>query len=62
MIGRDYIAVRRLSTKEDVTLAEPGATCENVPEGSLGWLLDRGWIKPAPGSLAPRLGRKPRKE
>jgi hypothetical protein len=62
MNGRDYVAVRRLSTKQDTTLAAPGDTCENVPEDSLGWLLDRGWIKPAPGSMAPRLGRKPRKE
>lgn len=48
MKGADYIALRRLSTKDDRTLAMPGETCERVPESSLPWLLASGKIAPAP--------------
>lgn len=44
MTGADYIATARLSTKADETLAEPGQTCELVPETSLPWLLEQGLI------------------
>lgn len=44
--GRQYRAVRRLSTKGDLTLAEPGETCERVPTESLPWLLSDGKIVP----------------
>jgi len=44
--GRQYRAVRRLSTKGDLTLAEPGETCERVPPQSLQWLLNEGKIVP----------------
>jgi len=44
--GRQYRAVRRLSTKGDLTLAEPGETCERVPPESLSWLLSEGKIVP----------------
>lgn len=44
--GRQYRAVRRLSTKGDLTLAEPGETCERVPAESLPWLLSEGKIVP----------------
>lgn len=46
MNGNDYIAVRRLSDKQGRTLADVGETCERVPAESLGWLAERGWIKP----------------
>lgn len=29
--GSDYRALRRLSTKDDTTIAEVGETCERVP-------------------------------
>lgn len=44
--GENYVAQRRLSTKDNKTLAEVGDTCERVPEGSLPWLIERGWIVP----------------
>lgn len=44
--GGQYVAQRRLSTKDNKTLAEVGDTCERVPEGSLPWLIERGWIVP----------------
>lgn len=34
--GKDYIALRRLSNAENVTLAEVGQTCERVPAGKHG--------------------------
>lgn len=37
--GTDFRALRRLSTKDDVTLALPGETCERVPVVSLAPLL-----------------------
>lgn len=37
--GKDYRAVRRLSTRDDQTLALPGETCERVPASSLPALL-----------------------
>lgn len=45
--GKDYLALRRLSTKDDQTLAEVGATCERVPVESLAALLASGKIEPA---------------
>lgn len=39
MIGSDYRARARLSTKDDVTLAEAGEPCTRVPESSLPLLL-----------------------
>lgn len=45
--GRTYVALRRLSTKADETLAEVGETCERVPASSLPWLLASGKIAPA---------------
>lgn len=42
--GRNYVAVVRLSTKDDTTLAEPGATCERIPDTSLPWLIEQGLI------------------
>ncbi len=47
LVGSDYVAVVRLSTKDNRSLALPGERCDNVPPGSLGWLLDRGKIKKA---------------
>lgn len=41
MSGGDFVAVVRLSTKANVTLALPGETCERVPAASLEW-LERG--------------------
>ena len=45
--GKDFRAVRRLSTKDDVTLAKAGDTCEKVPAESLPALLASGKIQPA---------------
>lgn len=45
--GRSFVAVVRLSTKGNRTLALPGQTCEHVPEASLSGLLRGGRIKPA---------------
>lgn len=46
MNGHDYIAVRRLSTRDDTTLALPGETCERIPVASLPALLASGKIRP----------------
>ena len=43
--GRHYRALRRLSTKDDQTLALPGQTCERVPASSLAPLLASGKIE-----------------
>ena len=47
LVGSDYTATVRLSTKDNRTLALPGESCEDVPTVSLGWLLARGKIKEA---------------
>jgi hypothetical protein len=57
--GTDFRALRRLSTKDDVTLAEIGETCERVPVASLAPLLASGKIErivtePVPRRKAPR--------
>ena len=44
--GRNYRALRRLSTREDLTLAEAGETCDRVPQSSLPVLLRTGKIAP----------------
>lgn len=44
--GKDFRARVRLSTKADVTLAEPGETCERVAAASLPGLLAGGSIEP----------------
>lgn len=55
MTGKDFIALRRLSTKADETLALPGETCERVPDTSLPALLASGKIRavePSDGGVA----------
>ena len=47
MPSSDYIAVRRISTRDDVTLAEVGEACDRVPAEALGWLEDSGAIRAA---------------
>lgn len=47
LAGDDFVAVRRLSTKDDETLAMPGERCERVPAASLPALLAAGKIRPA---------------
>jgi hypothetical protein len=47
MKGSDYVAVVRLSNAVNKTLAQPGERCDQVPEASLGWLLEQGLIAPA---------------
>ena len=42
MNGKDFIALRRLSDKDDNTLADVGETCERVPAVSLPSLLANG--------------------
>ncbi len=44
MKGQEYVAIRRLSTKADATLADVGETCERVPVESLPMLLASGKI------------------
>lgn len=47
--GRDFIALRRLSDRDDNTLADVGQTCERVPAKDLPALLGNGTkIKLAP--------------
>lgn len=64
MKSADYIAVVRLTTKDEKVLAMPGKSCERVPEASLPWLLADGLIrpakdeKPAPKSAGRTKGRK----
>lgn len=43
--GKDFRARVRLSTKADLTLAEPGETCERVATASLAGLLAGGHIE-----------------
>ena len=44
MNGVDYVALRRLSTRDDETLAVVGETCDRVPASSLPGLLASGKI------------------
>lgn len=48
LTGRDYIAVVRISTKADETLAEIGERCDRVPVESLIWLDESGAIRYEP--------------
>lgn len=60
--GKDFIALRRLSDKENNTIAEVGQTCERVPAGRFGGtasdalrkLLNSGKIAPAPEPIKGR--------
>jgi len=69
--GKDFVAVRRLSTKANKTLAVVGETCERVsaeylrlgmdPDAGLAGLEASGKIKRAPKAIpkpAPRLARR----
>jgi hypothetical protein len=47
MNGANFIAVRRIHTKGNVTLAAVGATCERVPVEALAGLEARGAIQRA---------------
>ncbi len=47
LVGSDYVAMVRLSTKDNRTVADVGQTCENVPVVSLEWLARAGKIKKA---------------
>jgi len=55
--GKNFRAVRRLSTAADETLADEGQTCERVPVESLAPLLASGHIEPA-NRLAERARRR----
>lgn len=44
--GLLFVAVRRVSDINNVTLALPGETCERVLASDLDWLLDMGAVKP----------------
>lgn len=50
--GADFRALRRLSTKDNLTLAEVGQSCARVPASSLAALLASGKIAP----IAPAAG------
>ena len=58
MHGKDYRALRRLSTKADRTLADVGDTCEKVPKESLPALLASGKIEPAVNRRDPDVERR----
>lgn len=45
MTGKDFVALVRLSNKENVTVADVGETCERVLASSLPWLLEHGHIR-----------------
>ncbi len=47
LVGSDYVAMVRLSTKDNRTVALPGEGCDKVPTVSLSWLLRSGKIKKA---------------
>ncbi len=47
LVGADYVAVVRLSSKDNRSLALPGQGCDDVPTASLGWLLRSGKIRKA---------------
>jgi len=57
MKGKDYIALRELSTREGV-VAAVGERCDRVPVESLEWLLNCGRIAPAEGVTPGRTRRK----
>ena len=61
MKGADYVALVVLHDKFGKVIAAPGETCDRVPDESLGWLEEGGYIKrPDKTAAAPR--RKPTKE
>ena len=62
MSGKDFIAVRRISTLEDDTLADVGATCERVPESDLGWLSEQGHIVPVGAATPDEIPATPEEE
>lgn len=45
MTGRDYVALVRLSTVDNVTLADVGERCDRVAASSLPWLLETNRIE-----------------
>jgi len=45
MSGSDFVAVVRISTKSNATLALPGETCGRVPSAALEWLERSGKIR-----------------
>jgi len=47
MPSSDYVAVRRISTRDDETLAAVGETCDRVPADALEWLEASGAIQVA---------------
>lgn len=65
--GKDFVALVRLSTADDGTLAVAGETCERVPASALEWLLQSRLIRrhaspveepvSAPAPLAAPAGR-----
>lgn len=60
MNGKDYVAVRELSTREGL-VAAVGERCDRVPVESLEWLLRCGRIAPVADDVAPKPGRTRRR-
>lgn len=63
--GKDFVALRRLSTRDDTTLAAVGETCERVPAApggtvteALQKLLASGKIAPAPEAEKPKAAKR----
>lgn len=48
MNGADFVAVVRLSNRENETLALPGETCDRIPASSLAWLAEQGLVSERP--------------
>ena len=60
MNGKDYVALRELSTREGL-VAAVGERCDRVPVESLDWLLHCGRIAPvAEASVVPGRTRRKR--
>lgn len=51
--GKDFIALRRLSTRDNTTIAEVGQTCERVPAAPGGTVSEALQRLLASGKIAP---------
>ncbi len=64
--GADFVAIVRISNRENETLAAVGQTCERVPANALESLERRGRIKRAPQggaeAVAPPSGQRKERE
>ncbi len=52
MNGKDLRARMEITNRDGDIVAAVGETCDRVDPGSLGWLLDQGFIAPATEPVA----------